>query len=172
MIKEEMGNRCILIVDSNNYTRKLTKEMLRACGVKNIIEAESGAKGLVYFQEFNPDVIILEKNLSDFDGMVVLDRVRSEKSPNRRVPVVMLTFDAPRRNVTESRDTGATEFLVKPISPNTLRERILAVLHKPRDFVQSATYFGPDRRRRRDDNYAGEERRGSRRMALNRQLID
>ena len=172
MTNESLGDLCVLVVDSNNYTRKLTKEMLRVCGIRSIIESDSGTKGLIYFQEYNPNLIVLEKNLSDFDGMVVLDRVRSEKSPNRRVPVVMLTFDAPRRNVTESRDTGATEFLVKPISPNTLRERILSVIHKPRDFVQSSTYFGPDRRRRNDDNYSGEERRRSRRMALSTQYID
>jgi hypothetical protein len=59
----------------------------------------------------------------------------------------------------EARDSGITEFLAKPIAAKALCERILSVVLSPRPFVQTKSYFGPDRRRNVVSNYAGPERR-------------
>ena len=64
-----------------------------------------------------------------------------------------------RARVTVARDAGVTEFLAKPISAKALYERIFNVVANPRPFVKTKTYFGPDRRRNVNPNYAGPERR-------------
>ncbi|MEM7680293.1 MAG: response regulator, partial [Pseudomonadota bacterium] len=56
---------------------------------------------------------------------------------------------------------GTTEFLVKPFSANDLARRIAYVINKPRDFIETSDYFGPDRRRRVIENYSGPYRRSS-----------
>jgi DNA-binding NtrC family response regulator len=71
----------------------------------------------------------------------------------------MVTGYSAMPRVAEARDTGATEFLVKPFSANDLAKRIAHVINKPRDFIDSNEYFGPDRRRRKADDYIGPLRR-------------
>jgi two-component system, chemotaxis family, chemotaxis protein CheY len=58
-----------------------------------------------------------------------------------------------------ARDAGVTEFMAKPISANALYQRILNIVANPRPFIKTKTYFGPDRRRTVNPNYAGPERR-------------
>jgi DNA-binding response OmpR family regulator len=49
--------------------------------------------------------------------------------------------------MTEARDAGVTEIVVKPFSVRTFYERISAAIERPRPRVQSAVFSGPDRRR-------------------------
>jgi DNA-binding response OmpR family regulator len=71
----------------------------------------------------------------------------------------MLTGHSEKKRVVSARDAGVTEFLTKPISAKALYERILNVVAKPRPFIKTKTYFGPDRRRNVNPNYVGQERR-------------
>jgi hypothetical protein len=71
----------------------------------------------------------------------------------------MLSGHSEKRRVVEARDAGVTEFLAKPIAAKSLYERILSVVLNPRSFIQTKSYFGPDRRRNVHSNYAGPERR-------------
>jgi two-component system, chemotaxis family, chemotaxis protein CheY len=75
------------------------------------------------------------------------------------VPIIMLTGHSERTRVTNARDAGITEFMVKPISAKALYQRILNVVVNPRPFVRTKTFFGPDRRRNVNPNYSGPERR-------------
>jgi hypothetical protein len=47
-----------------------------------------------------------------------------------------------------ARDAGITEFLAKPVSATLIYRRIAAMVENPRDFVETSSFFGPDRRRR------------------------
>ncbi len=71
----------------------------------------------------------------------------------------MLTGYAERSLVMEARDAGVTEFIAKPLTAQALVNRLGAVIFKPRPFVRTSSYFGPDRRRRDDPNYDGPLRR-------------
>ena len=83
----------------------------------------------------------------------------SEESPNRYLPIIIMSDNTAPSWVFEARDAGVTEFLVKPLTMRSIRQRIDAALISPRTFVRSATYFGPDRRRRNNPKYDGPERR-------------
>jgi hypothetical protein len=61
--------------------------------------------------------------------------------------------------VEAARDAGVTEFLVKPITAHSLFSRIAEIIERPRAFVRCEGYFGPDRRRKNIENYAGPWRR-------------
>jgi DNA-binding response OmpR family regulator len=78
---------------------------------------------------------------------------------NPFAPIIMLTGHTEKTRVAAARDAGATEFLAKPISAKALYQRILNVVANPRPFIKTKTYFGPDRRRNPNGNYAGPERR-------------
>jgi DNA-binding response OmpR family regulator len=71
----------------------------------------------------------------------------------------MITGHSERARITEARDAGINEILIKPISATQLYQRIKSVIDMPRQFVESDGYFGPDRRRRRYPSYTGPDRR-------------
>ena len=83
----------------------------------------------------------------------------NEDSPNHFLPIIMITGHSERSRVNAARDAGVNEFLVKPVTAKGLMERLSLIVNRPRNFVKSKQYFGPDRRRRADPNFSGEERR-------------
>nr|QQZ49388.1 hypothetical protein JKL49_20585 [Phenylobacterium glaciei] len=79
--------------------------------------------------------------------------------PNPEVPVVMVTGQRSERDVQIARLAGVNEFVIKPFTPAALLSRIQLVLRKPRHFIISEAYVGPDRRRKVELNYSGPLRR-------------
>jgi DNA-binding response OmpR family regulator len=75
------------------------------------------------------------------------------------VPIIMITGHTEKYRVEEARDAGVTEFLAKPITAHNLFARIAEIVERPRAFVRCTDYFGPDRRRRPAEDYAGPWRR-------------
>src|ERR1700761_7580061 len=83
----------------------------------------------------------------------------SPDSKNPYLPIVMMTGHSEKSRVVEARDAGVTEFVAKPLTAKSVLERLQAVIYRPRPFVRTANYFGPDRRRREDPAYGGPWRR-------------
>jgi DNA-binding response OmpR family regulator len=71
----------------------------------------------------------------------------------------MVTGYADRDKVAAARDMGVTEMLAKPFSVTSLAQRLLQVIDRPRQFVHTHDYFGPDRRRQNLGPSDGAERR-------------
>ncbi|MFK7839576.1 MAG: response regulator [Bdellovibrionales bacterium] len=150
----------VLIVEDTAPMRKLVTSVLETLGVGNISTASDGEEGYSKFAENNPDIVIIDWHMLPMSGIELVDKIRKDKSsPNKMVPIVMMTGYSALPRVAEARDTGATEFLVKPFSANDLARRIAYVINKPRDFIETADYFGPDRRRRVVPDYKGPKRR-------------
>jgi len=149
-----------LIVDDNKHMRALVKSILHALGVKNVLEASDGADAFKELRHFPADVIICDWNMSPLDGLDFVRMVRTgSDSPNPFVPIIMLTGHTEMNRVMEARDSGVHEFLAKPISAKKLYSRIRSIIENPRPFVRAGLYFGPDRRRKTNPNYNGQERR-------------
>src|SRR5258708_554003 len=87
--------------------------------------------------------------LEQRSGLELIDYLRfSPDSPNRLLPVIMLTAHSEQEYVVAARDKGVTEFLAKPFTVDGLYRRLSSVIARPRAFVNAQSYFGPDRRRR------------------------
>ncbi len=72
---------------------------------------------------------------------------RSLDSPNRMIPILLLTARNDPHDIRAARDAGVSEYLIKPFSAKTLLERVHAVVEDPRSFILSKNFVGPDRRR-------------------------
>lgn len=140
--------------------RKLIASVLETMDVGQIYTAENGEDGYETIKRFNPDIVIADWHMTPVNGIELTQEIRTNTlSPNRMVPVILVTGYSALQRVAEARDAGVTEFLVKPFSANDLAKRIAYVINKPRDFIDSTDYFGPDRRRRIAPNYKGPYRR-------------
>jgi DNA-binding response OmpR family regulator len=71
----------------------------------------------------------------------------------------MVTGHTERERVTTARDLGITEFLAKPISAQSLSQRVEELIERPRPYIRAGSYFGPCRRRKRGGIFIGAERR-------------
>ena len=150
-IEKAMEGIVVLVADSNPYMRRLTRMMLTNLGVKSIYEAGDGISTIDAIRTVNPDVMILEWELPVLDGREVMRIVRSPGVfPKPNLPVIMLTDRGLRSRVTTAIRLGVHEFLVKPISPKTLQQRLLGIMLKPRPMVRAGRYYIPMPRRRVD----------------------
>lgn len=151
-----------LIVDDNGHMINIVKTILRGFGMKHFFEAKDAAEAFDIVKSEAVDLIILDYNMDLLDGLDFVKLVRTgEDSPSPFVPVIMLTAYSERKRVMAARDAGVTEFCRKPINAIELYRKLRSVIEQPRDFVRTAHYFGPDRRRHDDNEYAGPFRRKS-----------
>ncbi len=151
-----------LIIEDNGHMLTLLHTLVRSIGVKQVSEAPDGTSGLVTLRESNPDFVITDLNMQPMDGITFTRQVRSASdSPNPYLPIIMVTGHTEYARVIEARDAGVNEFVAKPITVANLRAKITQIVERPRPFVRSKNYFGPDRRRRKDPSYVGPFRRQS-----------
>lgn len=144
-----LENVSVLLVDDSRSMRDLMKVILRELGVQRVDEATSGAEGLEWLNEGHYDIVFVDWMMEPLDGWEFVHHVRnSTDSPNKYIPIVMITGHSEAHRVRAARDIGVTEFLAKPVSAKAVAQRLEAVIHHPRTFVRTQTFFGPDRRRR------------------------
>jgi two-component system chemotaxis response regulator CheY len=141
--------------------RVLLSEILRALRVHNIFEASDGAAALQILRNDPVDIIMTDLSMQPLDGIDFVRLLRSTPGPSQMTPVIMITGHSTVQRVNEARDAGVNEFLAKPLTARGVLGRVALVIDHPRPFVQTDSYFGPDRRRRRDPDWAGPWRRSS-----------
>ena len=150
----------VLIVEDNQHMRVLLRTLLNSVGIREIHEAGHGAAALEVLRDKKCDLVLSDLAMTPIDGIDFTREVRhSERSVNPFMPIIMITGHTEKHRVEEARDAGVTEFLAKPITAQSLFARIAEIVERPRAFVRCESYFGPDRRRKSADNYAGPWRR-------------
>lgn len=156
----------ILLIDDNQHMRAITSAILQSAGIRKIREVTDGAMALDALREHSVDLAIVDFNMFPLDGVEFTRLVRnSPDSPNPYLPIIMMTGHSEKHRVMEARDAGVTEFVVKPITAKAIFDRIQAVIIRPRSFVKTGAYFGPDRRRIDDSRYQGPRRRSTDQVA-------
>lgn len=156
----DMSALHVLVADSNHYMLKILRTMLRGFGIINIREAQDGAKALEELNTHLIDMVISDYALETLNGVEMSELVRgAEDSPNRYVPIIMVSAYTEKWRIEAARDAGVTEFLAKPLCAQDLYDRLVEVIERPRKFVRTPRYFGPDRRRHTNANFTGPLRR-------------
>lgn len=150
----------ILVVDDMKPMLTLTASVLKIFGFKNVFTATDGEEAFKTVVKEDPDLIITDWIMGTMDGLELARTIRrNPMSPNPYVPIMMMTGFSSRWRVENARDTGITEFLVKPYTSRDLYARVVQIIERPRQFVDSTDFFGPDRRRKLTRDYEGPRRR-------------
>jgi DNA-binding response OmpR family regulator len=137
----------ILIVDDNQYMRKVVRTLLVNIGVRKVYEASDGIAGLDAIRIVTPDVVILDWELPLLNGAEFVRIVRSPGVfPFSDIPIIMLSSHGERWRVVEAVRIGVNEYLRKPVSAQALLDRLTAIVAKPRPVVQLGDYYGPQPR--------------------------
>lgn len=149
-----------LVLEDSAHMRTMLCELLRTLKIEDVEAVGSVGEAKAHLEHLAYDVALVDVGLGDENGLDLIRSVRLDKThPARSMPFIVVSGQNVRGIVAAARDAGANAFVAKPVSANTLCERVRATLEAQPRFVESETYFGPDRRRRDDPAYRGPERR-------------
>jgi len=152
----------VLIVEDNAHMSTILRKVLQGFGVRTVIEVRDAADAFESMRSSNPDVALVDYALGDVDGLEFTRLVRTASdSPNKYLPIIMVTGHTDRTRIMEAINAGVNEYLAKPVRPVDLYNRMVSLIERPRRFIKSGSYFGPDRRRRNDPRYPGPFRRAT-----------
>lgn len=156
----------VLIVDDNPNMRTIIGGVLSAAGVGGLHYASNGREGLRVLGETKIDAAYIDYEMPLMNGLELIREIRHISGNERFMPIIMLTGYADMQRVNAALNAGMTEFLRKPVTARDILLRLQAAIFNARPFVTAGQYFGPDRRRRRDEPAAAPKRRASDRPAL------
>ena len=147
-IENLIQSLCVLVVDDNQYMRKMIRNLLVNCGIKDIYEAADGIAALDSIRTMAPDVVILDWEMPMLSGPELVRIVRSPGVfPMPDIPIIILTGHCERWRVVEAVRLGVNEYLTKPVSAKALYDRLVSITAQPRPVVQLGDYYGPEPRK-------------------------
>lgn len=115
--------RTILIVDDEIQMRRTLGAALRAQSYE-VIEAATGTDGLLKAASRAPRMVLLDLGLPDMDGIEVLRRIRAQGD----VPIIVITVRNDEHNQVVALDSGANDYITKPVREAAFLARVRAVL--------------------------------------------
>jgi CheY-like chemotaxis protein len=163
----ELASLKVLVVDDNSNVQRLISDVLYAGGVGQVETADDGVRARAMLARWDPDIVFTDWIMPVMGGLELTRSIRAaavrpdRRIPNPQVPVIIVTGHRSEADVEMARRAGVNEFVIKPFTPAALLSRIELVLTKPRPFIVSDSYVGPDRRRRVELSYSGPLRRMS-----------
>jgi CheY-like chemotaxis protein len=140
-------NKSILIIDDEEHIRQMMRLTLEAAGYE-VGEAHDGPEGLsLYGDGSSWDAVVLDQRMPGMDGLETLRRL---KVSNPQARIVMATAYASIELAVDAMKLGASDFLRKPMTPETLRNSVAAALAKEKQ--------EPDSSERRPSSTQGQPR--------------
>ncbi len=118
----------IVAMDDDEVIRTLIAAALRAEGYE-VLEAENGVTGLALVRQNAPDLVISDVNMPVMDGFTMLQALRAEPAI-QATPVILLTSLQERADVRSGMNSGADDYLTKPLVFDELRAAAAAQLNK------------------------------------------
>lgn len=115
----------ILIIEDEKNLNKILQDYLRHNGFE-IVSAFTGKEALFLWQREAPDLILLDLNLPDMDGLDLLREIRKTD----QVPVIMVTARADEVDCLIGLELGADDYISKPFSPREVVARVKVVLRR------------------------------------------
>jgi len=118
----------ILLVDDSRTMRNIFKRVIVGINAAETAEAGDGVEALQVIEQSGPfDLMLLDWNMPNMDGITLLKTVREKKI---FTPVIMVTTEAEKSRIIEAIKAGANNYMVKPFTPDALKGKIEETLKK------------------------------------------
>jgi diguanylate cyclase (GGDEF)-like protein len=122
----DFSNRVVLIVDDDEHTRTLLKDLCETSGFKTLV-AEDGVEAMDHIARTRPDLMLLDLMMPRRDGFSVLKAVR-ETTELAELPVIVLTAMGDMDGKIRGMELGADDYITKPFKLIELQTRINSAL--------------------------------------------
>ncbi len=118
----------ILVIEDNDRNRRLVKILLNAKGYE-VIEAKTGEEALNYLHEEKPDLILLDIQLPNMDGLTLTQNIKSQ-SKLKDIPIIAVTAYAMKGDREKVLEAGCDAYVSKPIDTRALPELVESFIKK------------------------------------------
>lgn len=105
----------ILIIDDQRPNLDLMEQLLAREGLRNVLSSTQPTKALELYNSFEPDLVILDLHMPDFDGFALMEQFNRRIPQDDYVPLLVLTADATRATRLRALALGARDFISKPL---------------------------------------------------------
>lgn len=118
----------LLVVDDSSTMRRIIKNTLSRLGYDEVLEGEDGLQGWAVLDE-NPDIgmLITDWNMPEMNGLELIKKVRAD-ARFVDLPIIMVTTEGGKAEVITALKAGVNNYIVKPFTPQVLKEKLAAVL--------------------------------------------
>ena len=115
-----------LVVDDSATMRRIVINSLQRIGISDIVEAADGADALT---KFGPHIgfVITDWNMPNMGG-VDLARALRARDDGKTIPILMVTARSVREDIITAMESGVNNYIVKPFTPQILKEKIDALI--------------------------------------------
>ncbi|HEY3380323.1 MAG TPA: response regulator [Vicinamibacterales bacterium] len=119
----------ILVVDDSSTMRRIIINTLNKLGYTSIVEASNGREGLDRLSTNPVDLIVTDWNMPEMSGIEFIRSLRANDK-TKAIPVLMVTTNAAKDDIVEALKAGVNNYVVKPFTPDIIKEKIEAVIGK------------------------------------------
>lgn len=118
----------LLVVDDSSTMRRIIKNTLARLGYKDILEGGDGLEGWAAM-DANPDIemLITDWNMPEMNGLELVKKVRAD-ARFKDLPIIMVTTEGGKAEVITALKAGVNNYIVKPFTPQVLKEKLAAVM--------------------------------------------
>ena len=124
MIRKNYKKRILAVDDAAIILQRITDALGK---YYMVITVNSGLRALRFLEKEKPDLILLDIRMTPKDGFKTLREIRAMED-RADIPVIMLTGLEDKRSVMEGIKLGICDYILKPFTPEDLRERIQRAL--------------------------------------------
>ena len=117
----------VLLVDDSKTIRNIQKKALASIGITEVMEASDGLEALACIAAQRPDLVLLDWNMPNMDGITLVRKVRES---DKALPMIMVSTEAEKSRVVQALKAGVNNYVVKPFTAETLAEKINQTMAK------------------------------------------
>lgn len=119
-----LEGKTVLLAEDNVYNRNIVRNYLEEWGI-SVLEAEHGQAALDQLKAHQKvDVVLMDINMPEIDGLEAVQMIRALPSPYQHVPIIALTGYSDEANIQAAYNAGMNDFITKPLDVIILRKKI------------------------------------------------
>ncbi|HEY9702514.1 MAG TPA: diguanylate cyclase [Allocoleopsis sp.] len=120
----------ILVVDDERTMRLLLRLALEQDGYE-VIEGQNGEQGLLLYQSYQPDLILLDALMPVMDGFICCEKLQQlSRDNNHNLSILMITILDDSESVEQAFNVGAIDYITKPINWSVLSQRVKRIINQ------------------------------------------
>ena len=122
-----MADLRILAVDDSPTMRRIIINTLKRAGYPEVVEASDGKDAIAKLKVEDVNFVITDWNMPEMDGLTFVSTIRGMEE-YKSLPILMVTTRSVKDDIVEALKAGVNNYIVKPFTPDTLREKIEQIL--------------------------------------------
>ncbi len=124
-----MSDLKFLAVDDSPTMRRIIVNTLKRIGYTDVVEASNGKEALAKLYSEKIDFIITDWNMPEMDGLEFVNAIKADDN-YKDLPILMITTRGVKEDIIDAMKAGVSSYIVKPFSPQTLKEKIESILSR------------------------------------------